>query len=318
MGQTNSFKNLTSLKVGGEIKHYFEVKNNEELISAVQFADTEKLPIFIIGGGTDIAVSDRNYDGVVIKYIGNRISYIDNMVTAEAGMIWDKLVEETVDRNLSGFECLSGIPGNVGSSPIQNIGAYGQELSETFLELTAYDIENKKFVKFSKDDCQFGYRESIFKTKKYWQKFIITDVTFKLEKYDDSDLELQTIRDEILRVRSEKLEDPSEVPNAGSFFKNPVVDLEIKDRLKGEYTDIVVFDFHGLYKISAGWLIEKSGWKGKKLGPVKVSDKHALIITNPDGKGTFEDIKKLADAIIIDVQYKFGIKLEPEVQYINT
>lgn len=312
-----SFKNLTKLKVGGKIKHYFEVKNNEELISAVKFAGENKLSIFIIGDGSDIAVSDRNYNGVVIKYIGNSMSCIGETVTAEAGVNWDDLVKKTVSKNLSGIECLSGIPGTVGATPIQNIGAYGQELSQTFLKLTAYDIENQKFVKFNKDNCKFGYRESIFKTKEYWQKFVITEVTFRLKKYLDKDLELQTIRNEILRVRSEKLEDPNEIPNAGSFFKNPIIDLQTKQKLEKKYSGIEIYPFGKSYKIFAGFLIEKTGWKGKKLGPVKVSEKHALILTNPDGKGTFKDIKKLADTIIDDVYNKFGIKLEPEVQYIN-
>ena len=232
-------------------------------------------------------------------------------------MNWDKLVEETVNRNLQGIECLSGIPGSVGASPIQNIGAYGQELSETFIELKAYDISNQKFVIFKNEDCKFSYRESIFKRKDYWQKFIIVDITLKLKKYTDNNLELQTIRDEILRIRGEKLVNPDEIPNAGSFFKNPIINKSKKDTLLIKYPEMVIFPFNNEYKISAGWLIEKTGWKGKSLGPVKVSDKHSLVLTNPEGKGTFSDIKSLADTIIADVDNKFGIKLEPEVQYIN-
>lgn len=314
-----SFSDITTLKVGGKIKHYFEVKSKEDLIEKVKFAKTNNLPIFVIGGGTDIAVSDRDFDGVVIKYFGQSYTAtgVGLRVNAEAGMNWDKLVEETVNKNLQGIECLSGIPGTVGASPIQNIGAYGQELSDVFVELNAYDIENEKFVKFNKDDCKFGYRESIFKQKEYWQKFIIIDITLQLNKYEDKDLELQTIRNEILRVRSEKLEDPKEIPNAGSFFKNPIVDERQKDDLLEKHKDLIYYPFDNNFKISAGWLIERAKWKGKTLGPVKVSDKHALIITNPDGKGSFNDVKKLADKIIEDVHKMFGITLEPEVQYIN-
>jgi UDP-N-acetylmuramate--alanine ligase len=312
-----SFKDITTLKVGGKIKFYFEVNLKEELVEKIKFAKNNNLPIFTIGGGTDIAVADEDFDGVVIKYIGNKITFINNIVTAESGAVWDKMVEESVNRNFAGIECLSGIPGTVGASPIQNIGAYGQELSETFVKLTAYDIENQKFVEFTKDDCKFGYRESIFKQKEYWQKFIITDITLQLTKYEDKDLELQTIRDEILRVRSEKLEDPKEIPNAGSFFKNPIVSERQKEELLEKYKDLNYYSFNTNFKIPAGWLIEKAEWKGKALGPVKVSDKHALIITNPEGKGTFNDVKKLADKIIEDVHKMFGIILEPEVQYIN-
>lgn len=326
-----SFSDITTLKVGGRIKHYFEVKSKEELVEKVNLATQEKLPIFVIGGGTDIAVTEKDFDGVVIKYIGNKISFVNNIVTAESGAVWDKLVEESVNKNLAGIECLSGIPGTVGASPIQNIGAYGQELSETFVKLTAYDIENQKFVEFSKEECKFGYRESVFKQKEYWQKFVIIEVTFKLikdgkvtanyeslkEYVKSENPTLQEIRSAVLKVRSIKLVNPLEIPNAGSFFKNPIVSEEKKDELLLKYPDLKYFAFGENFKIPAGWLIEKTGWKGKALGPVKVSDKHALIITNPEGKGTFDDVKNLADKIISDVKDEFDIVLEPEVQYIN-
>ncbi|MDP3918102.1 MAG: UDP-N-acetylmuramate dehydrogenase [Candidatus Woesebacteria bacterium] len=314
MGEKN-FRDITSLKVGGSIKHFFEVKNKEGLVRAVIFAKSNKLPIFTIGDGTDIAVSDDDYNGVVIKYIGNNISYTGNNVTAESGVNWDKLVEETVNRNLQGIECLSGIPGTVGAAPIQNIGAYGQELSDIFHNLTAYNIGKEKFVTFDKNDCKFGYRSSKFKNIKFWQKFIITDVILKLNK--NKKLDLNKIRQDILKLRNEKLEDPKLIPNAGSFFINPFVNFKTKERLEKKYRDMKFYVTGDKFKIPAGYLIEKAGWKGKSLGPVKVSDKHALVIINPDGKGTFKDIKKLADAIIKDVNKIFGIKLEPEVQYIN-
>ncbi len=316
-----SFKDLTTLRIGGKIKHFFEVKDKDELVERVRFANENKLPIFTIGGGTDIAVADEDFNGVVIKYIGT--SYIfkvdgsEILVTAEAGMLWDDLSKIAVDKNLTGIECLSGIPGSVGAAPIQNIGAYGQELKDTFVNLTAYDIENEKFVKFTNEECKFGYRESIFKQKEYWQKFVIIDITLALKPYSDSDLELQTIRDEVLRVRGEKLVSPDEVPNAGSFFKNPIIEESKKKELEKEFPEIKSFPFEDKFKLSAGWLIEKSGWKGKSLGPVAVSAKHALVITNPEGRGTFKDIKKLADKIIDDVDKMFGVKLVPEVQYIN-
>lgn len=314
MGEKN-FRDITSLKVGGRIKHFFEVKNKEDLINAVIFAKSNNLPIFTIGDGTDIVVSDDDYNGVVIKYIGNSILYTGNNVTAESGVNWDKLVEETVNRNLHGIECLSGIPGTVGAAPIQNIGAYGQELSDTFVSLTAYDIENKKFIKFNKNDCKFGYRSSKFKNIKFWQKFIITDVTLELKININNNLNI--IRTDILDKRREKLEDPKLIPNAGSFFINPFIDNNKKIALEKEYPEMKFYPVDDKFKISAGFLIEKTGWKGKSLGPVKVSEKHALVITNPEGKGTFKDIKKLADTIINDVDKMFGIELEPEVQYIN-
>lgn len=316
MGKRN-FKSLTTLKVGGNIKFFREVSSKEDVVEAVDFAKGKKLPIFVIGGGSDIAVSDKDFDGLVIKYIGNKCKFDEETVTVESGMVWDDLVKLAIEKNLQGIECLSGIPGSVGAAPIQNIGAYGQELSDTFVSLTAYDIEKEKFIEFGKTDCHFGYRESVFKQKKYWQKFVITDITLKLKKYSDNDLSLQTIRNEILRVREEKLVSHKEVPNAGSFFKNPIIDLSKKVELEEKYFDIKIYPFENRYKVFAGFLIEKSGWKGKSLGPVKVSDKHALVLTNPEGKGSFAHIKKLADAIIEDVYKMFKIKLDPEVQYIE-
>ncbi|MEK7550933.1 MAG: UDP-N-acetylmuramate dehydrogenase [Patescibacteria group bacterium] len=310
---TKTFRELTSFRVGGQIAHYKEVKNKGELVSVVNFAKKNNLPIFILGGGTDILVSDSDYTGVVIKCMGTSISYIGSTVTAEAGMVWDKLVEECVNKNLQGIECLSGIPGSVGATPVQNIGAYGQELKDVFVSLTAYDIEKEKFVVFNNEDCGFSYRESIFKKTDNWQKFIITSVTLKLSIYSDPDLSLQNIRDEILRVRGEKFENPKEVGNAGSFFKNPIVDTRKRHELEKKYPDIRAFG----NKISAGWLIENVGWKGKSYKSAAVSPNHALVLINPNGKTTASDIFELSQKIINDVNDKFGIKLEREVQLIN-
>lgn len=320
MGQKN-FSDITTFKVGGKIKHYFEVKSEKEIVTAVSFAKNNNLPIFIIGGGSDILVSDKDFNGVVIKYVGKKLKIKDLkfkiQVTAEAGLAWDKLVEFCVNKNLQGIECLSWIPGTVGAAPIQNIGAYGQELKDTFVELTAYDIKNEKFVKFTTDDCQFGYRESIFKTNEYWQKFLITSVTLKLNKYADSELDLTTIRNQIIYTRQEKLEDPDNFGNAGSFFKNPIVSENKKIELLDKYPEIRIYPFEDKFKVSAGWLLENSGYKGFVYGNAGVSLKHALILINKTGKATAKEVYDLSEIIIADVYKKFGIKLEREVQLIN-
>jgi UDP-N-acetylmuramate dehydrogenase len=330
------FSDLTSFKIGGKIKKYFEVKNREEVIESVKYAKENKLPVFIIGDGTDILASDDDFNGVVIKYVGKSYK-LQNLnsefaeVTAEAGMNWDKLVEFTVQNELQGIESLSGIPGTVGASPVQNIGAYGSELMDNFVELEAYDIENGKFVTFSKEDCKFGYRESVFKQKKYWQKFIVVSVTFKLNKnivgtanYESlkkyisfEKATIKEIRDAVLKVRSEKLENPDEVGNAGSFFKNPIVDLKKKTELEGKYSDIKIFPFENNFKIPAGWLIEQTGWKGKTYKSAGVSKKHSLVLVNENGHATAADVYDLSEKIISDVYNKFGVKLEREVQLIN-
>lgn len=329
-----SFSELTTFKTGGNIKHFFEVKSDIEIVEAVKFAKTNNLPIFIIGGGSDILVSDKDFDGMVIKFIGDKILFTDHgslfTATAQAGAVWDDLVKLCVENNLQGIECLSGIPGTVGGAPIQNLGAYGQELKDTFVSLTAYDIDNEKFVKFNNKECKFGYRTSIFKDKKYWQKFIITEVTLRLDKNNKPTVNYESIksmipvnpslsdvRDAIIQKRSVILEDWEKMPNAGSYFKNPIITDTQKQELEKRFESIKIFPFQNKFKISAGWMIEKAGWKGKSLGLVKVSDLHSLIITNPDGKGTTADILKLANVIQKDVYKMFRIKLEPEVQYIE-
>ncbi len=290
------FKNLTTFKIGGPIKHFFEVENDEEIIKARQFTKKNNLKLFILGGGSDILVNDRGFDGIVIKYVGKSLSSTGNIITAEAGVIWDELVKFSIEHNFQGLECMSGIPGTVGASPIQNIGAYGQEIKDTLLSLRVFEFETGKFVNFSNKDCQFGYRESFFKKPDNWQKFLITSVSFKLKKHEDADLSLQNIRDEILRVREEKLENPKEVGNAGSFFKNLIIEGN---------------------KISAGLLIDKAGWKGKSYKGAAVSSKNALILINKSGKASSSDVYELSKLIIDDVKKKFGITLEQEVQFVG-
>jgi UDP-N-acetylmuramoylalanine--D-glutamate ligase len=325
-----TFKDLTTLRIGGKIKYYKEAENSQELIDAVDFANDKRLPIFVIGEGSDILVSEKDFDGVVIKYIGQKLEHTDGLVTAEAGLTWDSLVSWAVSHNLQGIECLSGIPGTVGASVIQNIGAYGQEVKDTFAKLKAYDTRNGEFVEFSNKDCLFSYRESIFKKPANWQKYVITQVTFKLQKrggpavkYESLDIylkknnlvnpTLQEVRDAVIAIRKTKFEDPKVVGNAGSFFKNPVVDEKKLNSLAVKYPDIKHFG----PKISAGWLIEKAGWKGKVHGNAGVSPKHALVLINKTGKATADEIFNLSEKIISDVGKKFGIKLEREVQLIN-
>jgi len=301
MGERNmQFKDLTTFKIGGPIKHFFEVKSDKEIIKAGEFAKKNNLKIFILGGGSDILVNDKGFDGVVVKYTGKKLkvkSYkLKVIITAEAGMAWDELVKFSVEHNLQGLECMSGIPGTVGASPIQNIGAYGEEVKDTLLSLRAFEFKSGKFLNFSNKDCEFGYRESFFKKPENWQKYLITSVSFKFKKYKDIDLSLQNIRDEILRVRGEKLENPKEVGNAGSFFKNPIVEG---------------------HKISAGLLIDKAGWKGKSYKSAAVSAKNALILINKSGEASSSDVYELSKLIINDVKKKFGITLEPEVQFVG-
>ncbi len=325
-----TFKDLTTFHIGGEIKYYIEVKDKKEIEEAVCFAKKENLNIFTIGSGSDLLVSDSEFVGLVIKFIGNKYTIEDNLITAEAGMGWDELVALTVEKNLEGIECMSGIPGKVGGAPIQNIGAYGQELADNFEKLTAYNFETEEFVEFNKKDCHFGYRESIFKEKSHRQKYLIIDVTFRLNKnakpktnYDSlkglvgEDSTLLEVREAVLKVRNEKLDNPKEVGNAGSFFKNPIIEMELKNKLEKDYPDVKIFPFDEKYKVSAGWLIDKAGWKGKTHKGAGVSSKNALLLINTTGNAKSSDVVELSEMIIKDIDEKFRIKLEREVQLIN-
>ncbi|MBI2066262.1 UDP-N-acetylmuramate--L-alanine ligase [Candidatus Woesebacteria bacterium] len=333
------FRNLTTFKIGGKARYLAEVRDREELRGAVSFAKEKGLPIFVLGGGSDILISDSDFNGVVIKYVGDGVNFEEKdgevLVTGEAGLDWDKFVKLSVERDLQGMECLSGIPGTVGASPIQNIGAYGQELKDTFVSLTAYDTKEEKFVNFDKEDCQFSYRESIFKKPGARGRYLITDITLKLRKDTEPFVRYQSlkaflkernidspslseVREAVLELRGQKLVDPGVIGNAGSFFKNPIVGKDTVLKLQQSYPQIPFYETNGdKVKIYAGWLIEHAGWKGKRYKNAGVSDKSALVITNPEGKATAKEVMELAGKISQDVYKKFGVKLEPEVQYIT-
>ncbi len=333
-----TFKELTTFQIGGQIKYFAEVKNKKELCEICSFAKEKKLPIFILGGGSDILVSDRNFNGVVIKYTEDKLKVKSQkskvLLTAEAGMIWDNLVDYAVRNGLQGIECLSGIPGTVGAAPVQNIGAYGQELKDAFEKLTALDIKKQKFVEFNKKDCQFSYRESVFKKKENWQRYVIINVVLKLEvnknpevKYDSlkkylagrniKNPTLKDVRKAVIAIRSNIFYDPKKVGNAGSFFKSPIVNKNKLETLLKKYPDLKFYETGNEFKLPAGWLIEKAGWRGKEYKNAGVSPKHALILTNRGGKAQAKDIFELSKKISRDVEKKFGLVLEKEVQLIN-
>jgi len=333
-----NLKNYTTFKIGGPAKYFCAVHNEGELLEAVEFAKLNKLKVLAIGEGSDILVNDHGFDGLVIKYLEDSVQ-INNKgrkvyLTASAGLSWDDLVKKSVECELQGVECMSGIPGTVGAAPVQNIGAYGQEVKDTFVSLRALDINNITFTEYSNSDCKFSYRESIFKQESHWQKFIITSVTLGLKqttkpvvKYDSlvnyfeekgiNNPTLADVREAVLTIRSTKFEDYKNFPNAGSFFKNPTLDTNKMVEIRAKYSDVPCYDNgDGTFKCFAGWFIEQSGWKGKKIGNAQVSSKHALILLNPEGKAKAEEIKHLAKRIAEDVMKKFNVNLQREVQYI--
>lgn len=330
----------TTFKVGGAAEYYCEVDNEEALVKAVSFAKKQKLPIFILGGGSNVLLSDKGIKGLVIKFTGRGIRIVkesDSSVILEvqAGEVWDDLVKYTVKKKLQGVECLSGIPGTVGAAPVQNIGAYGQEMKDVFRKLTAFDRKRDKVVVFFRDDCQFGYRDSIFKKNKHKGRYIIMSVFIVLNKGKKANITYNNLinylkrkkitnpsiadaRTAVLVLRKLKLEDPNNRYNAGSFFKNPIVDTKTFKLLKVRNSNMPFFELkNGKYKLFAGWLIERAGWKGKKYGNASVSKKNALVIVNPEGKASSEEINQLSNKIIEDIKMKYGVELQPEVQVVG-
>jgi UDP-N-acetylmuramate dehydrogenase len=289
-----------------------------------------------LGGGSNILFT-KDFDGLVIlnnikgKEIINQ-NQKSVFLKIGAGENWHELVMYCVDNGWGGIENLSLIPGNTGTAPMQNIGAYGVEIKETFVELEALEISSGKIVKFSNSDCEFGYRESVFKNKMKNQ-YIILNITIELNKnpvininYGDVKviLESQNIKNPTIRevsnaiisIRQSKLPDPKKIGNSGSFFKNPIVSLNQLELIKKKYPNVVNYEINeNEFKIAAGWLIERAGWKGKKFNNYGVHEKQALVLVNY-GLANGMEIFELSEKIILDIKDKFGITLEREVNII--
>ncbi|MFA6515374.1 MAG: UDP-N-acetylmuramate dehydrogenase [Candidatus Paceibacterota bacterium] len=357
-------KNYSTFKIGGQFRYFAIVSTKEELLQIYAIAHSElkyiNIPIFILGGGSNIVFSDGVLNIIALKIeikgfkiINETHNYVD--VKVGAGEIWDQIVEKTVAMNLSGLEALSAIPGTVGATPVQNVGAYGVEVKDTIVEVEVFDIkpasshmeagEEKKIKYISNQECKFGYRDSIFKNEAKG-RYIITSVTYRLNKITSPKVlpapysrglnypgvlkyletmeidnpTLRQIRQAIIEIRKEKLPNPNETPNVGSFFKNPIISkdsfLAVSSALSRTYGQIPNFEVgNNEVKIPAGWLIENAGLKGKSFGNVSVYDKNALVLVN-NGNATKDDLLKAKNEIIKIVQDKFGITLEQEPEII--
>ncbi|MFZ4537634.1 UDP-N-acetylmuramate dehydrogenase [Propionivibrio sp.] len=296
------------------------------------------MPRFVLGGGSNLVLTGH-FDGLMLRMAitGRQLASEDAdawYVRAGAGENWHDFVGWTLAQGWPGLENLSLIPGTVGAAPIQNIGAYGLEVAERFHSLSACDMLSGQTVRFDRDACRFGYRDSVFK-QEGWHldgRLVITDVTFRLSKnwqpltrYADVAAEInkldannikqanaRQIADAIIAIRQRKLPDPALIPNAGSFFHNPVVDASTADQLLVVHPGLPRYpQLDGRCKLAAGWLIEQAGWKGKNLGPVGMFEKQALVLVNHGG-ATGTDVLGLMQAIQRDVKEKFGIELTPE------
>lgn len=331
-----SLRPYNTFGIEATAKYFATFRNLEDLQELLNAKLQTRNSTLILGGGSNVLLT-KDYNGFVLK---NEIEGIETIqedsdhvyIKAGAGVGWHQLVMHCVTNNFAGMENLSLIPGSVGASPMQNIGAYGVEIKDIFHQLEAFDINNRCTTIFSPEECAFGYRESVFKHK-YKGQFIITSVTYRLnknpvfhtsygaiqqelERMGVTDLSIQAISQAVINIRRSKLPDPKEVGNAGSFFKNPQVDKSFFKELQTHHPSIPVFPFNETQaKVPAGWLIEQCGWKGFRRGDAGCYSKQALVLVNYDS-ATGTEIYELSEEILQSVKQKFNIVLEREVNIV--
>lgn len=327
--------------INAHARYFASCRDTEEIKEALSWFSTQKQPsghpgVFILGGGSNILLT-KNFDGLVIK---NEIKGITELhedndyvyIRAGAGENWHEFVQYCIQRNWAGLENLSLIPGNVGASPMQNIGAYGVELADVFWDLEALHIREQQLQTFTTADCHFGYRESVFKNR-YRDQYVILQVTVRLrkvprfntsygavekelEKMGVSELTIAAVSKAVMNIRRSKLPDPALVANAGSFFKNPELPVAKFEELQKEYPGIIAYPLlNGKVKLAAGWLIEQCGWKGHREGEAGCHADQALVLVNYGG-ASGGDILSLSDKISETVYDRFGVTLQKEVNIV--
>ena len=326
-----SLKTYNTFNIDVTAKQFGSFENVDELTALLD--KYSSLTTLILGGGSNILLT-KNFDGLVLK---NEIKGITELredreyvfVKVGAGENWHEFVQHCLQHNWGGLENLSLIPGNVGASPIQNIGAYGVEMENLFHSLEAFHLQQKKVYTFTKFDCEFGYRDSVFK-RKYKNQFAILNVTFslrkhpvfhtsygaiqqELEKMNVKELSIRSISQAVINIRQSKLPDPKQIPNAGSFFKNPEVPVIKYEELKMNFPGIIAYSLPGAkMKLAAGWMVEQCGWKGVRRGDAGCHAQQALVLVNY-GTATGKQVYDLSEEILLRVNEKFGIRLEREV-----
>ncbi len=324
---------LNTLRLPARAARYAEIHSAEQLIKLVQRGDLAGQRVVVLGGGSNV-VLQGDLDAFVLHVRVPGRALVDELddawiVRAGAGERWQDFVSWTVAQGWGGLENLSLIPGTVGAAPIQNIGAYGVEVADRFFSLEAVDLKSGHVLSFDKASCQFAYRDSLFKQPEASGRFVITSVSFRLPKvwqpvtgYADVARELalqqiespsaQDVARVVTAIRTRKLPDPALLPNAGSFFKNPVVSAEQFQRLLAQWPQLPHHPQQdGSVKLAAGWLIEQAGWKGQRLGPVGMYERQALVLVNHGG-ATGDDVLRLQRLVIEAVHSKFGVTLERE------
>ena len=317
-------------------RYFAAPQSEDELVALLAEVAARALPLTVLGGGSNVVLAG-DVDGLVLHPAMRGIRCVEEgpehvLVEAAAGEVWHDFVQHTLAQGWYGLENLSLIPGSVGAAPIQNIGAYGVEITDRFHSLTAVEIASGQRREFSHAQCRFGYRDSIFK-QDMQGLYIITRVRFRLPRqpqlvlgYGDIQAELAArgvaqptpldVAAAVIAIRQRKLPAPEVLGNAGSFFKNPVLPVAEYERLKQVFPGVVAYPQDGGVKLAAGWLIDQAGWKGRRLGPVGAYEKQALVLVNHGG-ATGADVLAAAHAIQADVQAKFGVMLEMEPQVIG-
>jgi UDP-N-acetylmuramate dehydrogenase len=331
-----SLKKYNSFGIAASARYFASFDSVQQLAELLHANKETVHQTMILGGGSNILFT-RDFDGLVLK---NELAGIEVIkedadavyIKAGAGVNWHQFVLYCIEHNYAGVENLSLIPGNVGASPMQNIGAYGVEIKDVFHSLEAFHLQDKKKVEFSLAECEFGYRESVFKGK-YRNKFVILNVTYRLGKHPQfnisygainqelqnmgvQELSIAAVSQAVINIRRSKLPDPAVIGNAGSFFKNPEVDNDRFNALRERYPAIVGYDLHnGKTKLAAGWMIEQCGWKGYRKGDAGCHSLQALVLVNY-GNAKGEEVFTLSADIIASVEEKFGVTLQREVNII--
>ena len=326
-------KNYLTMKLGGPARFMTTVTNAEGLAAACRNATKQSVPFFILGGGSNVIARDEGYNGIVIR---NRILGFDvlgddassTVIKIGAGENWDETVAKTVEMGLSGIEAMSAIPGTAGAAPVQNVGAYGQEIADTLVSLEAYDAQEDRFVELQNADCGFAYRHSMFRGDQAGRYGIIS-ITLRLYKVapqppfyealqrylDDNNVTLYTaavIRDAVTKIRADKLPDPKLLPNTGSFFKNAIIETWQLSDLQKEWPAMPSYELgEKQVKVPTGWLIEQTGLKGQVLHGMKVHDKNALVLIN-ESATSYADLAAARAEIIGKVRDTFRIQIEQE------
>jgi UDP-N-acetylmuramate dehydrogenase len=331
----------TTFQIGGPARWFAEAASEDDIAAGIAFAAERQLPLFVLGGGSNLLVSDAGFSGLVLRIALEGITSIQEngrvIVSSAAGEDWDGLVAYAVDAGYAGFECLSGIPGTVGGTPVQNVGAYGQEVAQTIVTVRAFDRATGVFVDLSAAACGFSYRRSIFNTAQK-ERYIVSRVDYALHENGPANFvyadlaryfaakkqaspTLAEVREAVRTIRAQKgmllVDGNADCRSAGSFFKNPVVPATVLDSLAEELgvekRSIPAYPAqHGEVKLSAAWLIERAGFqKGYALGKAGVSSRHTLALINRGGAGA-ADIIALRDQVTDAVASRFGVRLEPE------